>query len=60
MQKIHEDVGFAVDDFPKDAVSMVAQMAADPTINPRATGKFKSIAQEMRSAPAACPGAATR
>ncbi len=51
MVKAHETGAVRPGDFPKDAVSLVAEFARDPVINPFAAPQFKKMAEEMRSAP---------
>jgi hypothetical protein len=49
MVKAHETGALKQGDFPNDAVVLVAQMARDPVISPRADPAFKKAAEEMRA-----------
>jgi hypothetical protein len=51
MQKAHRTGAVSRGDFPKGAVTMVAEMAADPVINPLAARKMRELSQDTRSPP---------
>jgi hypothetical protein len=59
MQKAHRTGALAQSDFPKDAVILVAEMAADPMINPLAAPKMREFAKDIRS-PVSCRAASLR
>jgi hypothetical protein len=59
MRNVHETGVFTTGDFPKDAVVMVAEMAGDSSINPRANAQFKKIAAELND-PITCRATSAR
>jgi hypothetical protein len=59
MRRAHQGGSFQEGDFPREVVTLVAEMAADPTINPRATPQMKEIARDLRNE-ASCRAAAAR
>jgi hypothetical protein len=55
MRKAHQTTTFSTGDFPKDVAGLLAEFAADPSINPRTTGVLKSAFSEMRDSQACGP-----
>lgn len=55
MRNLHETVMFGIGDFPDDTAILVAQMADDAMINPRASEQGRKMAEQFRH-PASCFG----
>jgi|HubBroStandDraft_6_1064221.scaffolds.fasta_scaffold28651_2 hypothetical protein len=56
MQRVHSIGALARSDFPADVVGFVAQLAADPLMNPRADPTIRAATLEMRESIAAAEG----
>jgi hypothetical protein len=59
MTKAHQTDAIAEGDFSGDVAPFVAEMAADPVINPRAAPRMKEVARDFRT-PSTCRAASVR